>query len=91
MKTTNYSEIATPRNTVATLGEYQNNSEEVGVFTRARHGEEEKRTEKNNKSISHMVIWPCLEPKDLSKHIRNEKPFTLHGETTLAGHLKNNS
>lgn len=50
MKTTNCSEIATLRNTVAILGEYQNNSEKVGVFTCARHGEEEKRTEKKKKN-----------------------------------------
>lgn len=54
--------------------------------------EEEKRTEKkNNKSISQEVIWPCPEPKDLSIHIRNEKLFPLHRETTLVGHLKNTS
>lgn len=65
MKTTNYSEIATSRNTVAILGEYQNNSEDVGVFTRARHGEGEKKTEKkpkqtkknNNQSGGNLAIF----------------------------------
>lgn len=94
MKTTNCSEIATLRNTVAILGEYQNNSEKVGVFTCARHGEEEKRTGKKKKkqiNQSVKIIWPCPEPKDLSIHIRNEKLFPLHRETTLVGHLKNTS
>lgn len=96
MKTTNYSEIATSRNTVAILGEYQNNSEDVGVFTCARHGEGEKKTEKKptkqkNPIISQVVIWPYLKPKDLSKHTRHEKLFPPHAETMLAGHLRNTS